>query len=189
LLSRVKVGGDVSAFSPALYFWLIGALLLLADTALAEETKEPGVARVAKAVWAVLLIGLLLGTPSRLSGLYRLTKLYRFNQQEAACAILRKNAGQVYFPNNPLAHLMTEKKLYQFSFGVINRRLGGYPVSEGHFRAYLPPNLKAVLFGSLWSPTETLTHEATLSYLPGLTLQGRDQMGWVVYARQQKPQP
>jgi len=183
VLNRVKVGGDMNAFNLSLYFWLIGALLLLVEAATMEETEGKGVPQTAKAVLAVLLIGLLGGVPSRLQNVYQIAKGFRLNQQEAACQTLGQHPGQVYFPNNPLAHLMTEHKLYHLSYAVIDRKLGGYPVGEQHFRAHVPPNMRAVLFGSLWSPSETWTHEETMRYLTGFVLQGRDQSGWTLYTR------
>jgi hypothetical protein len=181
ILNRVKVGGDMNAFNLSAYFWLIGALLLLVE--MAEEVEEKGMSQTVKAVLAVLVIGLLGGVPERLQNLYQLTRVFRLNQQEAACQTLRQNPGLIYFPNNPLAHLMVEHKVYHLSWGVIDRKYGGYPVGEQQFRANVPLNMKAVLFGSLWSPTETQTHEETMRYLPGFVLQGRDPSGWTIYLR------
>jgi len=181
VLNRVKVGGDMNAFNLSLYFWLIGALLLLVEAAATEETEGKGVSQTVKAVLAVLLIGLLGGVPLRLQNVYQIAKVFRLNQQEVACQTLRQNPGLVYFPNNPLAHLLVEHKVYHLSWGVIDRRYGGYPVGEQQFRANVPPNIKAVLFGSLWSPTETETHQETMRYLPGFALEKRDESGWTIY--------
>jgi len=184
VLNRVKVGGDMNVFNLSVYFWLMGAVLLLVETAEDETPEHRGVSITAKAVLAVCLVGLLAPVPLRLQNLYQIARVFRFNQQEAACQTVRQNPGLVYFPNNPLAHLMAEGKVYHLAYAMIDRRLGGYPVGEQHFRAHIPPRTTAVIFGSLWSPTETQTHEETMRYLPGFRLQGRDaSSGWTIYVR------
>lgn len=183
VLNRVKVGGDLNVFNVSLYFWLMGALWLLAEAASADSPEEKGVSQTAKAVLAVLLVGLLAAVPVRLQNLYQIAKVFRWNQQETACQLLRQNPGVLYFPNHPLAHLMAEGKLYHLSYALIDRRLGGYPVRPEHFRAHVPERLRVVLFGSLWSPTETQTHEEIMRFLPGFVRQGQDASGWTIYVR------
>jgi len=181
LLNLVKAGGDLNALSLSVYFWLLAAMLLFVETAGAEDNNR--LANGAKGVLAVLLVGLLVGTPVRLRNLPAVWQVLANNQQERACGILRQNPGRVYFPDNPLAHLMAEHKLYHLSYGLIDRKLGGFPVGEKHFSAHIPPGMSAVVFGSLCAPADKETQETILWYLPEFVLRGKDPYGWTIYTR------
>jgi hypothetical protein len=180
LLNLVKAGGDLNALSVLVYFWLLAAVLLLVETAMAECHRLAGVAKVAL---AVLLAGLLVGTPVRLGKLPSVWRSLANNQQERACRILRENPGRLYFPDNPLAHLMAEHRLYHLSYGLIDRKLGGFPVSDRQFRAHLPPAMNTVVFGSLCAPADKETQETVLRYLPDWAFRGKDAFGWTIYTR------
>ncbi|MCX7886919.1 MAG: hypothetical protein N3B01_06660 [Verrucomicrobiae bacterium] len=183
VLNRVKVGGDLNAFNLSLYFWLIGAALLVVEAARAESALRKVAGAAAKALLTAGIIGLLAIAPSGLQNLYRMATVFRFNQQEVACRLLRQNPGILYFPNTPLAHLMAEGRLYHLSYAMIDRRLSGFPLRAEHFRAHIPQRVRVVVFGSLWSPTETETHAEILRFLPGFVLQARDPAGWAIYVR------
>lgn len=185
LLNLVKAGGDLNALSLSVYFWLLAAMLLLMETAGAEDNKR--LASGAKAVLAMFLVGLLVGTPVRLRNLPAVWRVLDNNQQERACGILRQNPGRVYFPDNPLAHLMAEQKLYHLSYGLIDRKLGGFPVGEKQFRAHNPPGMNVVACGSLCAPADKETQEIILRYLPGYILQGKDPWGWTIYRPAKRP--
>jgi len=183
LLNLVKAGGDLNALNLTIYFWLLAAVLLLADT---TETADNKLATGAKTALAVLSAGLLVIVPARLESLPKIWRALDQNQQEIACRMIAQNPGQVYFPNNPLAHLMAEGKLYHLSYGLIDRELGGFAVGEEHFRAHLPEKMQAVVFGSLCAPADQATQAIVMKHLPDYVSHGKHQWGLTLYLRPDK---
>jgi hypothetical protein len=53
---------------------------------------------------------------------------------------------EVYFPYDPLSTLLTDGKLYHFDYGLFDRRLAGFEVSEDVFRAHLPSHMRYVMY-------------------------------------------
>jgi len=184
LLNLVKAGGDLNALSLTVYFWLLAAMLCLAETA---EAQDGRLAEGAKMGLALLLAGLLVSAPLRWQSLPNVWRSLDNNPQAMAWRILARHPGQVYFPDNPLAHLMAEGRLYHLSYGLIDRELGGFPVGEKQFRAHLPPEMKVILFGSLCAPADSMTQEAILKRLPDYVLQGKDPRGWTVCLPAKRP--
>jgi hypothetical protein len=65
--------------------------------------------------------------------------------------------GEAYFPWDALAPLLASGKLYHFDFGVHDRILAGYPPSDAHLHAWLPPKMR--LFVIPYYPCRSLdTH-------------------------------
>lgn len=180
LLNLVKAGGDLNALNLTVYFWLLASTLLLLETA---QLQNNNLATGAKTALAVLFVGLLVITPVKLQSLPSVWRTLNHNQQERACQMICRNPGQVYFPNNPLAHLMAEGRLYHLSYGLIDRELGGFAVGERHFQAYIPAGTWVVVFGSLCAPADQATQEIIMKHLPSLALRGKDLWGLTIYTR------
>jgi hypothetical protein len=95
----------------------------------------------------------------------------------------RKHPNQVYFPYDPLSTLLVDKKLYHFDYGLFDRRLGGYEVSEEHFRKHLPSDLKYVVYPR-WV-AEKDTPRESLRYLKEFSgpMHFRGLEDWDIYIR------
>lgn len=178
--SRMKWGGDVNAFSFLSYFLLIAALLLLMTAAgpCGHDARAP------KALGRAVLAGLCLALTAR--GAYatlRLPTLLRqsgADQHAAGFALIRESPGRVYLPNQPLSHLLAEGRLYHFSYGLLDRELGGHPVTAAHFRAGIPGGASLVCFDELW-PGDPVTVPAVLPFFPQARPIECGRPGWVVF--------
>jgi hypothetical protein len=142
LLNRVKIGGDVNALSPTLYFISVAAVLALAKAAEIPAANPP------LAPWLIVsLMGalILMQTPPLLY--YRFASTLRNlpnNPQETSYAYAKRHPGEAYFPWNPLSSLLAEGKAYHFEYGLLDRQLAGWPITPAHFRAYIPEHLAIV---------------------------------------------
>jgi hypothetical protein len=82
-------------------------------------------------------------------------------QQQAAVRYIEGHKGEVYFPWNPLEHLVVEGRLYHYEYGVFDRILAGYPLSDDHFLEEIPPHTRLVCY----PPRTTVGDQVTLKYL------------------------
>jgi hypothetical protein len=183
VLGGAKVGGYLNTHSVTNYF-LAGAVAC-------------GLARVAaagRAIPRVVLLALLIG----LGGAWLVNPLARAqvapslariaawttNPQEQAFAVARRAPGTVLLPWNPLPSLLADERLWSNAIGAWDRALGGAPLSEAQWRAWLPPAAQWIAFRPprgafllLPLPTATLLPEFTKPVdVPGLE-------GWTVLAR------
>ena len=76
---------------------------------------------------------------------HKFTQL-EYNDHEMAYNYARENPGQAYFPNNPLSVLLAERKLYHFMWGVKEREMAGYPLTNKQFRDGIPADFDYVIF-------------------------------------------
>jgi hypothetical protein len=67
---------------------------------------------------------------------------------EAARILADGHHGQVYFPRNPLVTWWTEKKAYHLEYGLIDQAVAGFPVSKERYWAYLPSDLRLLVYPS-----------------------------------------
>jgi hypothetical protein len=140
ILGRVKKGGDLNSFSPALYPWLLACAARVAQLASGTDGSSLAWRR-----WlAAGLAGFtLMGIPTFITE----AKIYtRLRPGHAEHAYLKAHPGQVYFPWHPLAHLTAEGRLTHHAHSVWERRVAGYPVSKGHTLAGIPPGCQFVAF-------------------------------------------
>ena len=150
VLARVKIGGALNNFSYTLHLALAAVIAVslrlshLWDTheeksALHSYTKLIALSGLLVAVWAFQ------STVSR--------KLHLFpeerNENRIAYDYVRDHPGSgVYFPGQPLAHLLAEKSLPHFSLAVYDRdTLTPYRVGMKQIAAHLPTNLSQVCIG------------------------------------------
>jgi hypothetical protein len=68
------------------------------------------------------------------------------NLSQAAYEYLRRHPGAAYFPNQPLAHVLAEGRLYHFLGSVYERRVAGYPLTPEHLRRHIPPSIHAICY-------------------------------------------
>lgn len=134
LLGRIKVGGGESALSPAVYFFALACMLELS----AHFFSSPPGSRPRSALVALVL---LLGTYAAVKlpeNIYSVLKASGGSSMEEVYNFSRSHPGQIYFPQFPLTILMAEGHLYDFSWGLSDRRAAGHPVSDAQFRKDTP---------------------------------------------------
>jgi hypothetical protein len=132
---RIKAGGAENALSPAIYFFALACLLELAPYLSAASADD------SRARLALVALAILLGTYVifRLpENVYLTLKKSAQTPTEEVYRFSRSHPGQVYFPQFPLAILMAEGRLYDFSWGLSDRRAAGHPVPEAQFLADTP---------------------------------------------------
>ncbi len=185
LLGIVKRGGGANSLSFTLFF-----LALAGTMALAEAARPPSRtgARISKGLLVAITGGLAAylvvtqsGVPA--SGWDQLTRL-PLNPQRQAHEFLLEHPGEIYFPWNPLAHLMAEGELYHFEYGVNERQLVGLRMSMEQFRAHIPPGMRYLGFQprhqSEWTRRDYLTEFTARIEVDELP-------GWYIYVRADDP--
>jgi hypothetical protein len=150
ILGRIRAGGAINHFGTPLYFITLSALIAMAEIFkenlyLEENNIKPYVDSKLIKIFSVSFLFLL--TINQI--LPMLTPLYTFQER---ITIINKqyeyvvnNKGKVYFPWNPLYHLIAEHKFYHFDYGLADRQMSGYPITNKHFRDYIPENLEEVV--------------------------------------------
>jgi hypothetical protein len=142
MLGRMKSGGTANNFGLTDYFLALGIALLFLRLAARSEFRQ-GTARRALQV-SLLLLLVVMGVRTTASLL--LTGREIVAQWPApdwlAYDYIRKQPGTTYFPWQPLAHLLGEGRYFHTAWGVMERDLAGFLVSEEHFREHLPENLQ-----------------------------------------------
>ena len=141
ILGRMKFGGSINALSPVTYFFALAcALELTAFLRLPRKTKPQ---RLFMPIILMLILGVFVCI--RLPECcYYLLKGSPSGPMEGVYDFSRRNPGNVYFPQFPLTVLMAEGYLYNFSWGLTDRRAAGYPVSESQFLEYAPRSAKTM---------------------------------------------
>jgi hypothetical protein len=173
VLGRIKAGASENGLSPAIYFFALACLVeLSARLFSARPNARPQFAFVA----LVLLLGtyVIVKLPENI---YLAFRAYGHSSMEEVYNFSRSHPGEIYFPQFPLTILMAEGHLYDFSWGLSDRRAAGHPVSEAEFLEHTPPSTKRMALMP-WVPywekdiysrctAGTETHE---SALPAFTI-------------------
>jgi hypothetical protein len=176
LMAYTKVGGDDNNLAFFFYFLAITCVLLLGRL-LDAEGDDPG----SRSALLVLAVNLTLALVLHLQlSLALISGNVAWSESKQAERFLRRHAGEAYLPWNPLEHLAVDKRLYHFEYGVYDRDLAGVPLTEGHFRRYIPPHPRLVCY----PPKTTVGDRITLRYLPEFTrrVELPELPGWECYA-------
>jgi hypothetical protein len=98
-------------------------------------------------------------------------------------SFIREHRGEVYFPWNPLEHLLVEGKYYHFDYGLYDRELAGFAVSPEHFRSCTPQTPRLVCF------PENANFQYALKYLTGYSQASdvKELPGFFCYRREEVP--
>lgn len=128
IAGRMKIGGNENSLGLALYFFILALMTEIA----AKRTDNS----IETKLWSLPV--LLACVVSMLPAVYLSAKSRPPSPMQQAYLYATQHPGQVYFPQFPLVHLMAEGKLYHFSWGLTDRRNAGFPVSDEHFRKYVP---------------------------------------------------
>ena len=181
-LTRIKVGGAFNAYVHVLYYLVAAICVVLLDWH--ARNLERGAYRVNAAIKIALLlspVSPLLIVDSRLIDRVAYTTKFAENPEEYAYRYALKHPGEVYYPWNPLATFLAEGRSYHFEGGTVDRELGGFLVSESHFRRYTPERLRLVAY----SPSALYSSHWSMKYLQNFKRQVViDELpGWVCYER------
>jgi hypothetical protein len=144
LIGRVKIGGDPNALSFALYLLLLAACLMLREGVAAPGAEAWKTGLRVLAVVSIAGTGVLL-IQEQCERYLNLT-LRKPNDLEIVHTYLREHPGEAYFPWNPLGHLLVDGQYYHFDYGLYDRELAGFPLSEEHVRQHVPPAMRRVCF-------------------------------------------
>jgi hypothetical protein len=136
VLGRIKAGGSDNALSPAIYFFALASMLEL-SAYLVGSPVGPGSRTARVALLLVLGTYVVVKLPENV---YSLSTASGYSEMETVYNFSRSHPGQVYFPQFPLTILMAEDHLYDFSWGLSDRRAAGHPVSDKQFLEHTPPS-------------------------------------------------
>jgi hypothetical protein len=166
LLGYTIVGGDDNNLSYILYFLAIGCVL-----SLAEFLAREGVGGEGRTAVAPLFTLVVVAVNLVLSGVGDQELLFAkkpewgssLDQSRQAAAYIREHAGQVYFPEHPLEHLMVEGQVYHYDYGIFDRGVAGMPLTREQFLRHIPRDTRLVCY-----PRQSAyPKQAALGYLPG----------------------
>jgi hypothetical protein len=187
LLGMAKVQGDVNALSCTMYF-LCSATTILALEIRREENDENMVKRTGLLEIIVFTINcflIFLYAPITSYVLGEYAAIVNSNPEQIAYQYARKHPGEVYFPWHTLPTLMAEGKAYHFDEAVYEQELGGFRITPGHFRKYVPSHLKEIAF---YDPMET---SYVMRFFPEFDRKTKVESlpGWTVYRKADEPLP
>jgi len=147
--SILKVGGSNNTFIYTNYFLLVGVLLAYRQM-LSESNSDDS---PPLALWRKLSAGSLILLISILMVIYIPVVYYRIatlknkvNFGQVAYEYAKENPGEVYFPRLTLINLVTEKKLYHTTDGILDRNWAKIPVSLQQLQAHVPPKASYMVF-------------------------------------------
>ncbi|HSA30829.1 MAG TPA: hypothetical protein P5160_03415 [Candidatus Omnitrophota bacterium] len=147
VLTRVKWGGALNAFSPTLYFLAIALCLNLSECAGAGLTKySDTVRRKAVLLWCLLTVGLLITRFHEVRNFKEIFQDLAQSDHVLAYEFARKNPGRAYFPNNPLSTILAEGKAYHCIFGLNDWKKAGFAPEPEHFANFVPAQMKYIIF-------------------------------------------
>jgi hypothetical protein len=181
LIGRVKVGGDANALSFALYLLLLAACLMLREGVAAPAVEALKTGMRVLAVVSIAGTGLLL-VQEQCERYLNLARRQP-NDLEVVHIYLQNHPGEAYFPWNPLGHLLVDGQYYHFDYGLYDRELAGFPLSEEHVRQHVPPGARRVCF-----PPDR-NFEYVMKYLKEYSRRVEiDQLpGFICYERESQP--
>ena len=185
VVGRLKIAGALNALSYSVYFFALAVGQLFIELVTRKEPFPHD--RVAKGLVKVgtlfmLVTAFLIRTPTLLYYYMHLSQTVEeidHNPLKLAYLYVKAHPGEVYLPRNPLVTFLAEGKLYHFDFSIGERAVAGYPITEEHFREYLPSHLHWVIY----APLEM--DEYVLRFLPEFykRVELTDFPGWKVFTR------
>ena len=157
MLGRMKEGGSMNALIFTIYFLIIGALLALLHAANTKPAvKGWTVQRAATVAVAVALAVIVSQSASRLQQLPAAVRDLPRDAEASAFSFARQHPGEVYLPYHPLVSLMAEGRAYHLLLETMSQQYFEYladgpdlsvsDADDAWFSAFLPPNLRYVLY-------------------------------------------
>jgi hypothetical protein len=177
VLSRARLGGDDNSYH-SVYYFILAATVLLAELAVRRSDRRTQEMSVVMMMLCWLLHSIFAVPTARQMDLLSSA---RANPEQLAYQYAVRHPGEAFFPRFTLASLMAEGKLYHCEIAVLDHKNAGFPLSERHFREYLPAGLRYVVFG----PDLTEERPWILKYLEEYVQRTSlgELPGWVAYER------
>jgi hypothetical protein len=125
-----------------------------------------------------LLIGILAANIPIPFTILRDVEQVRKNPTQMAFDYERRHPGHAYFPYNPLAALLADHRLTHFDHALLDRELGGFPITQKQFAAGVPPGLELIAYPPPEGPQSAILH-GLLKDTP--IAQERELKRWRVY--------
>lgn len=150
LLSSAKIGGSNNTLSFSTYYLLLGFSLgflkgwqrSLRLPAAISFHKPITWLKPAAALMAVSLLSVHIPI-----AIYRIRNYPPSdNFAEDAYHYIKRHPGESYFPRLSILHLLAEGEVYHSMDGLRDRKWSGIPLSQDHFNAHRPANLKRLFF-------------------------------------------
>jgi hypothetical protein len=187
VLTRVKLGAGPNAHAFALFF-----LAVVVAGATADACARPSQSRPARAGLLLAIAACLALTAPALARLPGLLRALPDNPQTTGVVLAREAPGTLYFPSHPLVTLYAEGRASHVSYGIYDRELAGYRVSDEQFRAFTAPRLERVV---LWAARDdhalrrlpALSRREPVGPQPGWILVGADGAGATAAPTRQRP--
>lgn len=138
VLAKARFGGGVNSWTPSLYFLVLACFcaVLGSTRTNGNQAVAPWAARCARVLTLVYTVGVAarVALGGDLQDWQRHETRHPFaNPQQQAHDFLLAHPGSTYFPWNPLAHLLAERRLVHYADGVIIRIFAGAPLSQEEF--------------------------------------------------------
>ncbi len=136
-------GGDVNSFAHAIYFFLLGTVVLMFELMFLTKTKPQttGSLRVWTVVAALALFGS--GLPTRYNAEWA-SKVRHKPAAVQAYEFCKRNPGKVYFPSNSIGVYLAERKFYDTDWGVMILQIAGQQLSREEILKYIPEKAQYV---------------------------------------------
>ena len=185
LVGRAKIGGSMNALSHSAYFLYIAAAMALAQAARHEDLRlAPHRVRPVGIILTIVLMAAIAWTVPSLRELRDAPRELAENPETAAFAYAMTHKEEVYFPFNPLITLMSEGRVYHFSYALADLDLAGFGLDAEQFRRWIPRELDIVLVPE----TRRQYGDYALRFLPGY---GRrpsvpELPGWDIWAEENR---
>jgi hypothetical protein len=141
-LGRIKQGGELNTLTPTVYFLILAMTAALAQALSASRKGWP------LATIVLSLVVVLIWAPHILRGpnWSKLAHQRIHSLPVRAYEYLKTGADNVYFPFDPLAHILAQGKFYHAYYGILDRSGAGVEISPEQFRAGVPFRTDAVVF-------------------------------------------
>ena len=180
ILGVIKAGGDINLLSPAAYFFAIASSTAVAEFLCKLERHNERV--LSGFVRLLLTVYLMVGIGVNATPFFYSQKYYHDELYTKAYKYLLKHKGEVYFPGNPLLHIMAENRAYHFSCGLYDRELNGYPIDKARFLRYIPKDLAEIAVNQ---QEQGELGRYVLKYLPEFSRKiiKDDLPGWDIYVK------
>jgi hypothetical protein len=139
VLGRAKIGGAQNVYSVSSYFLALALFLKLIEII---RTRENVPAFLGPAAVVASLVAWCVSVPKDVQTLFKLQA--RQSPSDQAYEYNRLHPGRMYFPWQPMAALANGGPTADFSYGLFDRDIAGYPVDPKEFESRLPRSLVGV---------------------------------------------
>jgi hypothetical protein len=191
--SYAQFGGRSNVAAPVGYLGLLaGAIALMNawETKTDEQTLDK-TQRALRLTIATVLFAAIFIFPRELSKIPRDLGSWTqiaLNHNEQAYDYARAHPFQTYFPQQPLATLLAEGKLYHFDDAILHMRFAGMTMRPAQLEAGLPSDLQRIAFPD--RPVETILQPLMPDFDFEHAAQTEPQLpGWFIVKRRRAEAP